>query len=509
MDSNINNKRIAKNTFFLYGRMLFALFVNLFTARIILQALGVEDYGLNNVVGGVVSLFTILTGSMNTATSRFLTVELGKRDIPALRKVFSNAVNLHLVLAIIVVLLEETLGLYVVNEVLIIPDNRLLACDILYQTIVVSSFLTLVQVPCGALILSYEYMDVYAIVGVGEFVLRLIAVLLVMISPFDKLITLAVLYMFVSISVSLFQILYCRYKISEVFNLNRHIDRSLIRTMLGFSGWNLIGSAAFVLRIQGVNILLNMFFGAVVNAANAIAYQVNTAINGFVSNFSTAVNPQIIKSYSADEYEAMKSLIFRAGKFTFYLMMFLCFPVLLETDFLLHVWLGDNIPDYTIIMTRLILVISMVETFTYSIGCAINATGRIRNYQLVICGIMLSIFPITWILFRIGMPPYSGLGVYLFTSITALLARFYFMKHQLNITPSEYTRKVYMHTVLVSIISLVAPVSCVLLMADGWVRFLIVLFAATVSNAICIWCIGLDKSEKQFVKCIVNKIIKR
>lgn len=508
-DNTSNNNRIAKNTLFLYARMLLGMIVSLYTARIILQALGSEDFGLNNVVGGVIALFSIVTAVLNSATSRFLTVELGREDIPAMSKVYKNSMSLYILLALIVFILEETVGIFLVNYTLSIPDERLLACNILYQTIVLSSVLSLFVVPAGSLIIAYEKMDIYAYLGVGEIIARCIVVYLVMISPIDKLVSLAILNLLVFFVISAIKLIYCKRVFKDVFSFSLEWDQPLIRTMLGFSFWNLIGSAAYVLRIQGVNILINVFFGPIANAANAIAYQVNSAVNGFVTNFSTAVNPQITKTCASEQYEQMKNLIFRSGKFTYYMTMMLCFPILFETDFILHLWLGDNIPEYTVTMTRIVLIISMVETFTYSIGCAVNATGNVKYYQIVICNIMLLIFPIAWVLFKLGFPPYYGLIVYLITSVAALIARFYFMGKLLHISPTEYIKKVYSHTIIVSLISLIAPGLLCCFLSDGWSRFLLNLITVEIVNCIAIWTVGLEKSERGFLISAIKRFFKR
>ena len=507
--NQVDSKRIAKNTAFLYTRMLFGMAVSLFTARILLQALGIEDYGLNNVVGGVIGLFSIVTAVLNSATSRFLTVEIGRKNESAVRRIYQNSLSLYAILCFLVFILEETIGLYMINYTLTIPESRLFACNVLYQTIVLSSILSLLIVPAGSLLISYEKMDVYAYFGVGEIIARCLLVYLVMVSPFDKLISYAVLSLVILCIITFWKLLYCLKAFSNVCSNQLKWDKPLIRSMMGFSFWNLIGSAAFILRIQGVSILINVFFGAVVNAANAIAYQINGAVSSFVSNFTTAVNPQITKTCAAQQYDEMKSLIFRSGKFTYYLLMMLCFPILFETDFILHLWLGDDVPLYTVVMTRLVLLISMVETFTYSIGCAVNATGKVKYYQLVICSIMLLIFPLTWLVFKCGLPPYYGLVIYLLTSIISLIARFYFMKKLLFISPLEYTKKVYLHTLVVSVASLILPYLLYHFMQAGWLRFILLCLTVEISNFMVIWFFGLDSVEKNFLKSMVHKILHR
>lgn len=501
----VNNRRIAKNTLFLYFRMLLLMIISLYTSRVILRELGVEDYGIYNVVGGVLALFTFINGSLYSATSRFLTYELGKGDIAIMKKTFSNALALHLGLALIVIILGETVGLYIVNHVLIIPQERLFACNILYQTVIISTFFNLAQVPNGALIISYERMSFYAYIGIFDAVSKCVTAILIQYIDYDKLISLSLLNLIISVIVIIAQAIYCRQNFPEVFTISPHIDKTMSKKMLGFSFWSLIGAAAYMLRIQGVNIILNLFFGSVVNAANAIAYQVNNAVGGFVSNFSTAVNPQIIKSYASGEDSTLKKLLFRSGKFTFFLLMFLSFPLILETNFILHLWLGKDIPEYTIIMTRLVLIISMVESYTYSIGCAINATGNVKTYQTTISGIMLLIFPLSFILFQYGLPPYTALLVYLVTSILALVTRLYFIHKQLLISPSEYIKRVFLKTIPIAIGCILVPLLIINYMSESWPRFFATLIFSESINCLAIWIFGLDSSEKTFItQAIIN-----
>ena len=259
MSTSENNKRIAKNTAFLYLRMLFNLAVSLFTARVILETLGIEDYGLNNVVGGVIGLFSIISTVLNSATSRFLTIELGKNDEKAMRKVYNNYMSLYIILCLIIFVLEETIGLYIVNNTLLIPEERLMACNLLYQMVVVSSVGGLLIVPAGSLLIAYERMNIFAYLGVGETLARLLVVYVVVLSPFDKLISFAILNLIVFVIFSVFKLVYCSRTFKNVYSNRIEWDRGLIGSMVSFSFWNLIGSAAYVLRIQGVNILINVF----------------------------------------------------------------------------------------------------------------------------------------------------------------------------------------------------------------------------------------------------------
>lgn len=490
--------------------MLFGLGVSLYTSRVTLHILGTEDFGLFNLIGGVLALFTFLNGTLYQATSRFITFELGKTNVESVRRVFTNSFSLHVITAAIVLLLGETIGLYFVNYILEIPENRLFACNILYQTVIISTCLSIGFMTNGALIIAHEKMSFFAITGLISVLAKLAIAIIIQFINWDQLIWLGILNLIVSVAIITWQCIYCFRTFPGEFSFNLKIERTLSKDMMHFSFWQLIGSLAFMLRMQGVSILMNLFFGAIANAANAIAYQVNGAVSGFVSNFTTAVNPQITKDYASGEYSTMRLLIYRAGKLSFYLLSILCGPIILNTDFVLTLWLGKDFPNYTIIMTQLVLIISIVESFTYSIGCAINATGKVKGYQLVICGIMLSIFPFTWLLFKLGFPPYAGLQVYLFTSIVALLSRLYFMKRDLGIVPGIYIRRVFLKTIPITIIATLIPYLSFQLYDSSFLWFFIksAIFEMLLFGGI--WTFGLEPNEKNWITRIFKmKILKK
>lgn len=486
--------------------MLLLLFVSLLTARVMLDALGAEDYGLNNVVAGVVTLFSFLNNTLTTATSRYLTYEIGTGNITKLKNTFSNSVLIHSILGFIVIILGETLGLYLVNEILNIPENRLFACNIAFQIVIISTFFTLVQTPFSAIIISYERMGLYAYMGIFDAIAKLASCYIVKVSPYDKLITLSILQGLISLSIFAIYIAYCKIECKEAFFISLKLNKSIANPMLKFTTWSLLGSVANMLKNQGINILINLFFGPITNAANAIAYRINSAITGFTANFTTALNPQIIKTYAANEYIEMKKVLFRGGKFSFYLLMLLGFPVIFETPFILKIWLGDNVPTYTSIMTKLIIVLSMIETFTYSIGCAIQATGNIRNYQLLISGISLLNFPISYLFYKYGFPPYTAFGVSIIISFTTLICRLYFMKVQLSIPPIEYIRNVFYRTFLVAIACLPIPLAIYSTMQEGVLRFFILCLFTTSINLINIWFLGMQNNERLFIREIYHNI---
>ena len=502
------NQRIARNTVYLYIRMAIIMIVSLYTSRILFNSLGEKDYGLNNVVAGVVLLFSYFNNSLSAATSRFITFRLGTNDYEALGKVFCNSFYIHLFLAIIVFVIGETVGLYIVTHILQIPDNRMLACLVAYQMVVFSALMTIVRVPFYAVVFSYEKMNIIALVGIIEAVAKCVIAITLMFTSYDKLILLSILNFVVTLFTSVFYVLYCKLKNDRVIKVYPKLDCKIIKEMLGFTTWSLLGSTAIVLKKQGINILINVFFGPVVNAANAIAVTVNHAVTNFTSNFTSAVNPQIIKTYAANEREQTKLLIFRSGKISYFLLMFLCIPLIFETDFILKLWLG-NFPIYTKLFTRLILILSMIEAFSYSVGCAFQANGNIRNMQLTTSFISLLIFPLSYILYKLKFEPVAAFWVMIVISSILNIVYLYYIKKLLDISPIEYSRRVYLPCFMMSILSIPIPYCVYINMQEGWVRFLVMILVVSIVNIITMLICGFEKSERTYIlNCIRTRIIK-
>ncbi|MDR0559610.1 MAG: hypothetical protein LBG92_05530 [Prevotellaceae bacterium] len=498
-----NNKRIAKNTLFLYFRMLITMGVSLYTSRVVLNTLGIVDYGLNNVVSGVITLFAFLNSSLGTATSRFLTFELGKKNRERIRKIFCTSFNIHLCMAIIAVLLCETAGLWTVNNVLKIPADRLYACNVIYQYAVFSAALSMTGVPLHATIIAHERMNLYACLGISDAALKLVVACLITISAFDKLITLGTLNLFISTGMYIFYHIYCKRNFPE-YSIAVSREKQLYREMLGYSTWSLLGSAAAMLKNQGVNILINIFFGPAVNAANAIAFRVNAAITAFSNNFTVALNPQIIKSYAANERLQMKNLIFRGGRFSFFLLMTVSIPVLMETDFMLHLWL-KNVPQYTVIFTRLIIILALIDCFAYTQNTGIQATGKIKYYQITVAGIYMLIFPLSYIFYKLGALPYTGLSILIVLSVCNIFVRLYSIKKQLEISIYEYFVNVLLISVIVFAISVVFPFLVHYYMISGYLRLITVVLVSFLSSCLCIYWLGLKKQERNKVNLIILK----
>jgi O-antigen/teichoic acid export membrane protein len=497
-----NNRRIAKNTIFLYFRTLLTMIVSLFTSRVILNTLGVVDYGLNNVIAGVITLFSFLNSALGVSTSRFLTFELGRNDRDRLKNVFRTAFNIHAALAIIVVVFCETAGLWIVNHVLVIPPERLFACNVIYQYVVVSALLSITQVPMNAQIIAHERMGVYAYTGIADAVLKLAVVYVITVSTFDKLVTLGMFNLCVSFGMYAFYHIYCKRHFVE-YNFGLKTDRKLFREMIGFSAWSLLGQLQHVLKTQGINILINIFFGPIVNAANAIAYQVNTAITSFSNNFTTAMQPQIIKSYATNEKEQMKSLVFRAGKFSFFLLMIFCIPAYLEIDIILKLWL-KNVPEYASILTRLIICIILVDAYVFSTYTPVYAVGILKNYQLSLTCIYFLNLPMTYICYKFGASPSAALIISAITNIICIPVRLYFLKKSVQIGIREYFKNVILINILVFVPSAIFPLSIHLYLPYGFGRFVLVGVTSIISSVIFIYLLGLSKNEKKQIIILVK-----
>lgn len=372
-----NNKRIAKNTLLLYFRMLFMMVVSLYTSRVILNALGAEDFGIYNVVGGVVAMFTVISGSLSAAISRFITYELGKGDQSKLNKIFSTSVTIQLLLSLIIVVLIESFGVWFLNAKMTIPADRITAANWVLQFSIITFVINLISVPYNAVIIAHEKMSAFAYISILEALCKLAIAFLIMCSPIDKLIYYAVLMCIVAIIVRLTYGYYCKKHFSEC---TYHFlwDKELLSKMFSFAGWQFFGTGSYMLMTQGVNILLNFFFGPVVNAARGIAVQVDGIIQQFVNNFTTAINPQITKSYAEDKKAYMFLLIYTGAKYSYFLVLFFAIPIILETNTILTLWL-KNVPEHTVSFLRLIICIDLLYVLSNTMMTAMISTGNINT----------------------------------------------------------------------------------------------------------------------------------
>lgn len=505
-----NTKRIAKNTLMLYIRMLFGMLVSLYTSRVILQALGVEDYGIYNVVGGFVAMFSMISLSLSSATSRFLTFELGRRDIEKLKKVFSTSLYIHMSLAVIIVLLSESFGLWFLNTRLTIPPERIYAANWVFHASILSFVFGLLSVPFNASIISHERMDIFAYIGILDIILRLLAVLFIAYSSciHDRLIVYSSLLVLISISIQIFYMWFCRTHFAECKDI-KYFSKECFREMSSFATWNFIGCTAGLLKDQGVNILLNIFFGPVLNAARGIASTVNNAISSFANNFMTALNPQITKSYASGDYDYMNSLVERGSRFSFYIMFIFILPVMLETEFILNLWLGSY-PEYTISFVRLVLVVSAIDILSNTLINLQSATGRIRNYQIAVGGMLMMNFPLSYICLKLEFSPLSVYFVAIVVALSCFILRLIFLRRMVNkFSMSVYLKNVLLNVLKVVVIASFIPVIVSLIMKDGWSRVFILIPLSLLCAIISIYNFGCSSSERTFISEKLSLVCKK
>lgn len=508
IDESQNNRRIAKNTLFLYARMFLMMIISLYTSRVVLNALGVDDYGIYNVVGGVVTLFTILSGSLSAAIQRFITYELGGGDENRLKKVFSTSISVQVALIVIITLLLETIGVWFLNNKMVIPDDRMYAANWLFQFSVITFAVNLWIVPYNAEIIAHEKMSVFAYISIFEGVAKLVIAFLILYEPFDRLIYYGLLVLVVSVIVQSIYRWYCK-KHFEECHYSFIYDKELLKSMFGFSGWNFIGAASAVLRDQGGNIILNMFFGPAVNAARGVAMSINSAIHGFTTNFMMSLNPQITKNYATGNHEYMFKLIFQGARLSFYILFLVALPIIITAPYLLKVWLG-TVPEHAASFTRLVIVFTLSECLASPLITAMLATGRIRNYQLIVGGCQLLNLPISYVLLRLGLVPESVFVVAIVISVLCEMLRLIMLKNMINLSVASFLRNVYLNVIIVSVISCLAPVALGFFYPLRSISsFFVLAFVSFLSAALTIYFVGCTKNDRMVVHKVINKIYSR
>lgn len=501
MIQQTNTKRIAKNTLMLYFRQILIMVVSLYTVRVILNVLGAEDYGIYNVVAGVVTMFSFLSGAMATASQRYFSFDLGKNDSEHLKITFSVTFQIYILLALIVVLLAETIGLWVVNKQLVISSERIVAANWIFQAAIASFLLTLITTPYMASIIAHENMNVYAYVSIIEAGLKLGIVFLLKILPYDKLILYGILLTTVAfINTSIYRI-YCHKKYAECQFIFVK-DIKLFREIISYSGWNLFGSTVSVVKNQIINILLNLHFGAVVNAARGIASQVNSAVVSFSQNFSTAIRPQIIKNYAAEQKAECMKLVFRGCKFTFFLMYIFSLPLVLEMKYVLRLWLKSP-PMYAVLFTQLALIDAVIDSISYPIMTLAQATGKIKLYQGVVGGILLCNLPVSYIALKLGASAYSVMLIAIVLTFFAFVVRLYIIKKLTGFSIKDFIINTAIPCFIVLILSAVAPVILYFTMSEGFLRLCCTFIVSVLCTGITVLFAGMKKDERS---TIINSI---
>lgn len=476
--------------------MLFTMGIALYTSRVVLSTLGIEDYGIYNVVGGIVAMFGFLNSAMSTATQRYLTFELGRGDTERLQCIFSTSINIHIFIAICILLLGETIGLWFLYNKMVIPEPRMQAAFWVYQLSILSTIVLIISVPYNSVIIAHEKMSAFAYISVVEVILKLLIVFLLSLSNWDRLIFYAILIFFVQLLIRFIYGNYCNRYFKET-KYHFIFDKSLFQEMFAFAGWNLWGNIAGILSTQGLNILLNMFFGPIVNAARAIAVQVQNAVQLFALNFQMAVNPQITKSYATKDMQYMHSLIFRSSKYTFLLLFLLSLPVMIKTPFILQLWL-KTVPDYTVMFLRLMLCVTILDCMANPLMISAAATGRVRRYQLIVGGILLTIVPLSYLILKFGGDPASVFLVHIFVCLCAFIVRLFVVKSMIELSIGCYVREVLLRSFCVLLLSVPIPVLLNCYLDNNFSSLIIVSIVCVTITVIASYFIGFNAVERDF-----------
>ena len=478
--------------------MLLVMGATLYTSRVVLNVLGAEDYGLYNVVGGLVTMFTFLNGSLGSATSRYITLELGRKDYERVNRVFNVALLIHIILAVLIIILAETIGLWFFYEKMTIPEERMSAAFWVYQISILTCFFSLTQVPYNAMIIANENMRIYAWVGIVESVFKLAIAFILPFAPFDTLVYYALLLCVVQISIMLFYRIYCgrNFKESKII---LYKDKTLYKEMFSYAGSDLIGNLSVLAQGQGLNILLNMFFGPVVNAARGIAYQVQGAVTQFSNNFMTAVRPQIIKSYAEGDINGMMRLVKDSSCFSFYLMWLICLPIFLETNYILSLWLGEY-PEHSVSFLRLVLILCLIQTLKTPRTTVFHATGHIQRINIVVGSILCGVLPVAYLLLKFGCEPES---VFMAANVTMVVSEFVsalILKRYIDYSASKYLMEVHGRCILVACLSILMPV----MIYDKWLeptfgRLVLTVFITSISIITVVFAVGIRSGVRRKV----------
>ena len=506
MESN-KYKRMAKNAGMLYFRMLLTMAVTLYTSRVILQTLGIEDFGIYNVVAGFVTMLGFLNSAMSSATQRFLAFELGKPDIKDVRGIFSMSLNIHIIIALFVFVLGETIGLWFVRTQLTIPIDRMMAAEWVFHLALLSFMVTIISVPYNALIIAHERMKVFAWVSIVDVTLKLLIVFMLSWFGMDKLVLYGLLSLAVVFTIAMVYRVYCKNKFVES-RFRLYWDKKLFHIMLSYTGWNLWGNIASVMSGQGVNVLLNIFFGPSVNAARAIAMQVSSALNSFVQNIQVAINPQIIKSYAAQDISYMHQLVCYGAKYNFFVLLFLSLPVLNNIELILNLWLGI-VPKSTAIFAKFVIYNILIDSLSPPLMTAAQATGRIKLYQFVVGGMLLVNVPASYLVLKNGGEPYTVFYVAIVLSLLALFFRVYLISHLIEMKKLKYIIDSIIPVLFVAFSVLTINSFIDINLTNSLLSLLLSIFISGILVVVAVLIVGLKKAERIILSKLLFKIKKK
>lgn len=502
-----NNKRIAKNTLALYVRMLLLLVINLYTSRVVLKILGVEDYGIYNIVGGVIIFFSFINSALAGATQRFLNYELGRNDTEKLKSVFNASVYVHLIVILIIILLGETVGLWFIHTQLNIPQARLHAALIVYHLSIVTFCIHVLRAPFNASIIANENMKYYAYISIVEAVLKLVIAYALLLSSFDKLIFYGTLTLITSLIMTGVCIIYSKRHFYFIV-INRRYEKSIITSLLSFSLWSCFGNLSNIVSSQGLNVLLNIFWGVAINAAMGLANHISAAAGGFVGNFQTAFNPSIVKLYASGDIERHNNLVYQASKVSFFLFWFFFVPFVFNAYYVLDLWL-DEVPTFTDLFCQLLMADLCLSALSGPLWVSAQATGKIRAYMLTVGCLNILSLPVSYLLLKFGYSPYIVMVVKIGLDLCTYIYRLFFLRSNMNFSLIIYVRKVVFPILKVIILSIPFPVLICLRTTQGLSRLLDTTSAAVIVIALTVYYAGLSKEERAFCcKLIKNKLKK-
>ena len=507
MDTQSNNKRLAQNTILLYLRMILIIIVGLYTSRVVLQTLGVNDYGIYNVVGGIVAMLAFLNSAMTAASQRFISFELGTGNLNKLKQVFCTSVTIHIAIAGIILVMAETIGLWFLNTHMNIASERMTAANWVYQCSILTFIVTVISVPYNACIVAHERMKAFAYISIVEAGLKLAIVYLLLILSADKLITYAILVLCVSLIIRVIYSIYCKRSFEEC-TYKFSFNKALFNEMFAFAGWSIIGNLGFSLKDQGSNVILNLFCGTAINAARGVALQVNGIISNFSNNFMMALNPQITKMYASGNIEESQKLVYAGCRYSFFLLSLISIPVMVNLDYLLTLWLGI-VPPYTTEFLFLALITALINSIATPLVTAMQATGRIKNFQIVISIVMMCELPLAYITLKLGYKPYMAMIPSIIVATAGVFARFILLKQLIKSYNFIYFTN---HVVLICIFT---TTSCFLisyyihnLFTINFRTFVITSIIAFVITALGIYILGITSNERIFLNNKINKTLK-
>lgn len=498
-----SNQRIAKNSFFLYLRSLFLLVINLYTSRVTLQILGVDDYGIYQLVGGVVGMFSMLSGTLASASQRFITYALGENDFQKLNKVFSTCVSLHIILGLSVVVLLEVLGIWFLNHKLVIPPDRLETARWVMQFSIATFFVYIISTPYNAIIIAHEKMNAFAFISILEGALKLGCVFALGWIMADKLLYYALFLFIIALVLRSVYSIYSHHHFEEAKKIKFGVEKGLFKEMFAFAGWNLLGQGSMVLRNQGIDVLLNLFFGVAVNAAKGVSNQVQSAVHQFVGNFTTAINPQLTKAIAQKDYDRAHSLMFHGSRLAFFLMMIFVIPLFVCTLEVMEIWLV-NVPSYAVSMVKVALIYLQSNTLSRFLINSILAHGNIRNFQIVAGSTKLLALPVAYVVLKLGGSPLTGIWVNIALDLVCRGVELYFANKKNNYNIKRHLFKADIACWLIFGLALIGSLLFYMFISSKLI--IAGLFSLCMTIA-CVWFMGLDRSEKSVLLLQIKKFV--